>query len=297
VDLSATGVRIGVVILPAARWSEQRHQWRQAEALGFHHAWTYDHLAWRSLRDSTWFGAVPTLAAAAMETTRIRIGPLVASANFRHPVPFAKELMTLDDLSAGRLTVGIGAGGVGWDATMLGQDAWSRHERAERFAEFVAMIDLLLREPAASQRGRYYAADEARMLPGCVQTPRPPLAIAAIGPKGMRLAATYGDTWVTTGDHSNVGDPLDADAGAAIVAAQIGRIEDTCAAIGRDPATIGRLVHAGPELDPGLSSAEHFRDTVERYAAVGVTDLVVPWPRTEPPYEADLATFERIFAA
>jgi alkanesulfonate monooxygenase SsuD/methylene tetrahydromethanopterin reductase-like flavin-dependent oxidoreductase (luciferase family) len=99
-------------------------------------------------------------------TTRIRLGPLVASPNFRHPVPFAKEIMTLDDVSNGRLTLGLGAGGVGWDATILGQAAWSLDERADRFTEFVELTDLLLREPAASSRGRYYSADEARTYPG-----------------------------------------------------------------------------------------------------------------------------------
>ena len=101
-------------------------RWRRAEELGFDHAWTYDHLAWRSLRDGPWFGAIPTLTAAAMVTDRIRLGTLVASPNFRHPVPFAKELMTLDDISGGRLAAGIGAGGTGWDAAMLGADPWSR---------------------------------------------------------------------------------------------------------------------------------------------------------------------------
>src|SRR5207244_4600433 len=106
-------MRIGVLILPELPWSTAQSLWRRAEELGFDHAWTYDHLAWRSLRDEPWFGAVPTLTAAATATTRIRIGPLVASANFRHPVSFAKELLTLDDISGGRLTVGLGAGGEG----------------------------------------------------------------------------------------------------------------------------------------------------------------------------------------
>ena len=70
-----------------------------AEELGFDHGWTYDHLTWRTFRDSTWFAAVPQLAAAAMVTERVRIGTLVASPNFRHPVPFAKDLITLDDLT------------------------------------------------------------------------------------------------------------------------------------------------------------------------------------------------------
>jgi len=126
-------MRLGVVILPDSRWSEAKSRWRRAEALGFDHAWTYDHLAWRSLRDAPWFGAIPTLTAAACVTTTIRLGPLVSSANFRHPVAFAKELMTLDDVSNGRLTIGIGAGAEGWDAWMLGGDPWSARERADRF--------------------------------------------------------------------------------------------------------------------------------------------------------------------
>ena len=118
--LKATEVRLGVVILPELRWQRARELWRHAEKLGFDHAWTYDHLAWRSLRDSPWFAAVPTLAAAAAHTETIRLGTLVATPNFRHPVPFAKELVALDDLCGGRFTAGLGAGGGGWDARMLG---------------------------------------------------------------------------------------------------------------------------------------------------------------------------------
>jgi len=116
-------MKFGVVILPDERWHDGALRWRRAEELGFDHAWTYDHIAWGTLRDSTWFGAVPTLAAAALTTDRIRLGTLVASPNFRHPVSFARELISLDDVSQGRFVLGIGAGGLGWDATVLGQDA------------------------------------------------------------------------------------------------------------------------------------------------------------------------------
>jgi alkanesulfonate monooxygenase SsuD/methylene tetrahydromethanopterin reductase-like flavin-dependent oxidoreductase (luciferase family) len=282
-------VRLGVCILPELRWPEQRRVWQRAEELGFDHAWTYDHLAWRSLRDDPWFGAVPTLTAAALATSRIRIGPLVASPNYRHPVPFAKELMTLDDISVGRLTLGIGAGGEGWDATALGQKPWSPGERAERFAEFVELLDLLLRQPETTYDGQWYAAEEARMNPGCVQQPRVPFAIAAAGPRGMRLAATYAATWVTTGDRSG--------GGIAAVADQVKGLEDACAGAGRDPSTIDRLVLTGPELDPGLESEDAFADTVGRYADLGITDLVVHWPRASEPYVGDVATFERVIAA
>ena len=92
-------MRLGIVILPEHRWPVARDVWRRAEQLGLDHAWTYDHLAWCTLRDAPWFGAVPTLAAAATITSRIRLGPLVASPNFRHPVSFARELITLDEVS------------------------------------------------------------------------------------------------------------------------------------------------------------------------------------------------------
>ena len=201
-------MRLGVVILPEHPWREGRAIWQRAEALGFDHVWTYDHLSWRTLRDDPWFDAMPTLTAAALATERIRLGTLVASPNFRHPVPFAKELMTLDDISGGRLTLGIGSGGTGWDATVLGTPAWSPRERA--------------------------AADGARNIPGCVQQPRVPLAIAATGPRAMRLAVTYGQTWVTTGDRGPES-KLSAEEGAAVVRGQIDRLDRECGAAGRDP--------------------------------------------------------------
>jgi alkanesulfonate monooxygenase SsuD/methylene tetrahydromethanopterin reductase-like flavin-dependent oxidoreductase (luciferase family) len=289
-------MRLGVVILPELPWSAAQRLWRRVEELGFDHAWTYDHLAWRSLRDSPWFGAVPTLTAAALATERIRLGTLVASPNFRHPVPFATELVTLDDISGGRLTLGIGAGGDGWDATMLGQVAWSRRERTQRFAEFLELTDRLLREPATSFRGRFYSADEARTYPGCVQRPRIPFAVAATGPQGMRLAATYGETWVTTGDRARTA-TLSAEAGARVVGEQMARLDQTCVEVGRDPASLRRLVLSGPRLDAGVASVEAFRHTVGCYADAGVTDFVVHWPRPHEPFAADVTLFETIVEA
>jgi alkanesulfonate monooxygenase SsuD/methylene tetrahydromethanopterin reductase-like flavin-dependent oxidoreductase (luciferase family) len=288
-------MRFGVLLLPEFRWPTARALWRRVEELGFDHAWTYDHLAWRSLRDSTWFGAVPFLAAGAVVTERIRLGTLVASPNFRHPVPFARELVTLDDLSNGRLTLGIGAGADGWDAVVLGQDPWSRVERADRFAEFLDLLDRLLRQPETTFEGRFYAAVEARTYPGCVQRPRVPFAVAATGSRGIRLAVTYGGTWVTTGDLGPEGDLLDGRRGARVVAEQMARLDEACVAAGRDPTSIERLVLTGPRLDPGLSSLDAFDETAGRYAEAGVTDLVVHWPRPEQPYAGDRATFEAVF--
>lgn len=265
-------MRIGIVILPCARWAVTRDRWSAAERLGFDHAWTYDHLTWRELRDGPWFGAIPTLTAAAMVTSTIRLGPLVASPNFRHPVPFAKELMSLDDISEGRISVGLGAGGIGFDATALGQSPWTSGERAARFEEFVKLLDRLLTHPRTSHRGRFYSADEARSVPGCVQTPRLPFAMAAEGPRAMRLAATLGETWVTV-DGRGAGPD------------QIRRFEDICLDVDRDPRSIGKLALLGFEERP-LASLEAFRDVVGRFEEMGFTDIAVHWPRAEEPFAA-----------
>jgi len=294
---STTGtypLRIGVLILPDLPWPGAGQLWRRAEELGLSHAWTYDHLTWRGHRDRPWFAAIPTLTAAAAVTDRIRLGTLVASPNFRHPLTLAKELVTLDDISGGRLTLGVGAGGSGWDTTMLGNEAWSARERSDRFVEFVDLTDRLLREPTCTYPGRYYSVDEARTYPGCVQRPRIPFAVAASGPRGMRLAVEHAQTWVTTGVRTKRG-PIPAVQGALDVRGQMERLDEACAAAGRDPLTLGRLVVTGPVLDSGLSSRQAFVDTVGAYADVGVTDLVVHWPRPAEPYRADPALFEDIF--
>jgi alkanesulfonate monooxygenase SsuD/methylene tetrahydromethanopterin reductase-like flavin-dependent oxidoreductase (luciferase family) len=285
-----------VLILPAESWGEQSQTWRYAEALGFDHAWTFDHLAWRSFRDSPWFGAVPTLAAAAAVTSRIRLGTLVASPNFRHPVPFARELMTLDHISAGRFSLGIGAGGSGFDATTTRREPWSRRERADRFEEFVTLLDELLTEPVTTHDGRHYRAFGARMHPGCVQRPRLPFAVAAGGPRGMRLAARFGATWVTEGPLAPDGSALSFADALPGLADQLERIDAACTEVGRDPATLGRLLYVGTRMSGVTASPEAFRDAAGRFGELGVTDLVVHWPRPVAPFAGDLGTLELIAA-
>lgn len=287
-------MRIGVLILPEHHWLVAAERWAKAEALGFDHAWTYDHIAWRTLRDSTWFASVPTLAAAATVTSTIRLGTLVASPNFRHPVPFAREVVTLDDLSRGRLTVGLGAGGHGWDATVLGHEPWPLTERQERFAEFVDLLDRLLTNSSTSFTGRYWAAQEAPTHPGCVQSPRVPFAIAATGPRSLRVAARYAEVWVTNGGRNHDGSPLGAAEGATVARRQLERFIEACDADGRDPATVDKLVLTGSRLDSGLHSVDSFDEVVEAYSAAGFTDLVVHWPRPSEPYAGDDGILEDI---
>ncbi|MDH2388257.1 MULTISPECIES: LLM class flavin-dependent oxidoreductase [Streptomyces] len=291
-------MRLSTVILPVRRWHEGgRDEWLRAERLGFHTAYTYDHLSWRSFRDGPWFGAIPTLTAAAAATERLRLGTLVTSPNFRHPVTLAKELISLDDISGGRITLGIGAGGMGFDATALGQEAWTPRERADRFAEFVPLLDRLLSEPAVTSDGTFYSAVEARNIPGCVQRPRLPFAVAATGPRGMKLAARHGQAWVTTGDPKLFESGTPAQSREAI-RGQIDKLDKACADIGRDSAELDKVLLTGFTPDRGgpLQSLDAFVDFAGRHFALGITEIAVHSPIPDSDFSADQAVFERIAA-
>ncbi|MEU4681754.1 LLM class flavin-dependent oxidoreductase [Streptomyces xinghaiensis] len=288
--------RLSTVILPVDRWNEGgRAKWQRAEELGFHAAYTYDHLSWRSFRDGPWFGALPTLTAAATATGRLRLGTLVTSPNFRHPVTLAKELISLDDISGGRITLGIGAGGSGFDATALGQRPWTPRERADRFGEFVPLLDRLLTEGTVSQRGGFYTAEEARNLPGCVQRPRLPFAVAATGPRGLRLAARHGQAWVTTGDPKlyETGTPQQSD---EALRRQLEGLAAACAEAGRDVAELDKILLTGftPDRARPLESLAAFVDFAGRHRELGFTEIVVHWPIPGSDFAADQAVFEKI---
>jgi alkanesulfonate monooxygenase SsuD/methylene tetrahydromethanopterin reductase-like flavin-dependent oxidoreductase (luciferase family) len=283
------------MIVPEDRWSVAREKWRTAERMGFDHAWTYDHLNWRTFRDKEWFTAVPTLTAAAVETSRIGLGVLVASPNLRHPVYLAKDVTTLDDVAGGRLILGLGSGAAGFDATMTRRTAWSRPERTARFLEYVELTDRLLTRPVTTFEGRYYVAREVRTHPLCVQRPRVPFAVAAAGPQGMRLAARFGQYWVTTGE-PNAFARAPYEKAVPVVRRQVEELERACAEVGRDPATVARLLVAGPTVGEVLASKDAFFDAAGRFAEVGVTDLVVQWPRPDEPFAGDVRVLEEVAA-
>ncbi|GAB3691548.1 LLM class flavin-dependent oxidoreductase [Angustibacter aerolatus] len=282
-------MRIGVVVLPQQRWPEARERWRAVEDMGFDHAWTYDHLAWRSLADEPWFGTVPVLAAVAAVTERVRLGTWVASPNFRHPVPFAKDVMTLDDVSGGRMLLGVGAGGEGWDADVLGQPRPTPGERVERLDEFLGLLDQLLTNPSTTAHGERYDAVEARMLPGCVQQPRVPFVVAANGPRAIRLAARRGEAWATTGTTR----PDDGQArwwqG---VAEALDRYRTACDELGRAPGDRYLNLDSGAVFS--LSSADAFTEAVGRARELGFTDVVTHWPREHGEYAGDERVLDEV---
>jgi alkanesulfonate monooxygenase SsuD/methylene tetrahydromethanopterin reductase-like flavin-dependent oxidoreductase (luciferase family) len=276
-------MRIGVVILPDLRWPQAFGRWREAEQRGFATAWTYDHLSWRSLRDEPWLGAVPLLAAVAASTTTLRLGTLVATPNYRHPVLFAKDVMTLDEISGGRIDLGLGAGpGNGYDADALGLPHLSAADRASRFQEFVEALDRLLTEPAAAYSGRFFTAVESRTYPGCTQQPRVPFTLAATGPRGLGLTARHAQAWVTFGPLGRNHSPDEWYDG---LRRQRDRLDEQCALIDRDPASLRRVALVGLETGWAQSSIAAWDDFTGRIEGLGFTEAIVHWPR---PHDARL---------
>jgi len=277
-------MRVGITILPEYPWAEARARWRTAEELRFDDAWTFDHLGFGSLLDVPWYGAVPTLAVAAQATSTIRLGTLVSTPNFRHPVSYARDLIGLDDISGGRFTAGLGSGSHGgYDARVFGPRNTAAH-RGRRFAEFVELLDLLLRRDKVTWHGEYYEAVEARNVPGCVQQPRLPFVVAADGPDAMEVAARYGAGWITTGTPEV--DSLDAwwDSVASISARF-------------SAPDVRRILQTDAAPVYSLSSVECFLEFAGRAGELGFTDVAVPWPRAAGPWAGRESVVEEIAAA
>jgi alkanesulfonate monooxygenase SsuD/methylene tetrahydromethanopterin reductase-like flavin-dependent oxidoreductase (luciferase family) len=251
---------------------------QHAEAIGVCTLWTYDHLSWPALKERPWYASVPLLAAAALATTRVRLGTQVATPNFRHPVTFAKEIMTLDRMSGGRLDVGVGAGTEGPDAAVLGDPPRERRERTERFAEWLGMLDHLLTHQVSTVRGERFSAVEARQIPGCVQQPRVPLTVAAAGQRALRLAARFGQAWVTYGPYQREDDP---ESWFRAIGEQSDALTEALVASGRPASSVRRIAQIGLDVGWPFASAERYTDFLGRLAAMGFGEVSIHWPRTD----------------
>ena len=130
---------------------------------------------------------------------KIRVGVLVSSNTFRHPALLAKEAVTVDHISNGRLEVGDRRGLVRPRASGLRSRIPTRPELVGRFREAIDVVDSLLRNDMTTYEGKYYQLAEAPMRPRPIQQPRPPLTLGAHGPKMLRIVAEYADTWNSFG--------------------------------------------------------------------------------------------------
>jgi alkanesulfonate monooxygenase SsuD/methylene tetrahydromethanopterin reductase-like flavin-dependent oxidoreductase (luciferase family) len=279
VDLAAasdqTPLRFGVLDLPDAPFETLFERWHQIEELGFDFLFAPGHA--RHTRDPSlpWLDGLTVLAAMAMKTNRIRIGTLVANPLLHRPSVLAKAAAAIDHLSGGRLELGIGMGVEEFDHLETGTEYWSPNERAARYAEYVEVVDGVLRSAGNpfSFDGDYYRTTGAELAPPPPQKPRPPLIIGSRGRTGRRLAARVGDCWNT---YALSGEgPTE-----AIVEKTRQRNEELdahCADLGRDPRSVRRSLIMWPPLDPWADPSELQR-IIETFRVVGITEFILMWP-------------------
>ena len=265
-----------------------QQRWRDAERLGFDVVWNCDTVVEPDRHRHAMFDGPATLTMMAAGTTAIRVGTLVSSLYFRHPVTLAKAVVTVDHLSGGRIEVALGVGDPSAGAMAAGVD-WSAGEQVARFAEFVELLDLLLRQEVTSYQGRFYRCAEAQTVPLPVQRPRPPVTIAAHGPKMLRIAAEHGDGWSSWGGYGVVTE----DDFHSVTTDRSRRFDDLCVAAGRDPSTIRHSLVCFPPLTP-WQSVEYFHDMVGRFAEIGIDEFVLYWPQTWREAPGEDAVFEEV---
>ncbi len=209
-----------------------------SEQLGWDALYTGDHLFFYGQPDAPFLDGWVTLSGWVPLTSRIRLGMLIANLSWRTPVTLARRTIALDVLSEGRIDLGLGIGRFA-DQVMANVLDMSDEERLDRLDEGLTVLDRLLRGDLTPFEGRFTTYREAQTAPGCVQTPRPPLIVAAHGPKAMRVTARHADVWSSYGGFGLGFDQL-----VAVTRARSEMLTRECEAIGRDPSSIGRSLHA-----------------------------------------------------
>ncbi|HZS87310.1 MAG TPA: LLM class flavin-dependent oxidoreductase [Chloroflexota bacterium] len=259
----------------------------QVEAAGFDSIWLYDHLLYRfegRPSQGTW-ECWTILSALAAITERVELGTLVSCTGYRNPGLIAKMASTVDEISGGRLILGLGAG---WHQPEYEAFGYPFDHRVDRFEEALRIIVPLLREGHVDFSGTYYRAPNCDLLPRGPRPQGPPLLIGGLGPRILRLTARFADSW-------NIGFHTPPEA-------IIPRMEAACAEMGRDPSTLEitllRIV-AYPELVPLPSdfppyvtgTAEAIAAELGRYEQLGVGHVMLECTPTTPD------TLQRLSAA
>lgn len=230
-------------------YAEIRAIAQQAEQDGFDSIWLADHLLYRPPGAPTrgiW-ECWTMLAALAEATERVKIGTLVLCNSFRNPAILAKMATAADEVSGGRLILGVGAG---WNEPEYEAFGLPFDHRVDRFEEALQILKPLLREGHVDFVGQYYQARNCDDVPRGPRQAGPPLLVGSEGPRMLKLTAQYADLWNT----GYMGQP-------ETMAAPLAKIEAACRAIGRDPATLGITALIGLWFADLQAKQPHFLDT------------------------------------
>jgi len=275
-------LRVGVQLPEVereVRWPELREMAQVAEQVGFDSLWVGDHLLFRDpdIPPRGPWEAWSVLAALAAVTKRVELGPLVASVSFHNPAVLAKKAAAIDEISGGRLILGLGAG---WNEAEYRAFGFPFDHRVERFEEALTIIRGLLRGGEVSFTGRYHRVDDCVLLPPLVRSGGPPVMVGTMGPRMLRLAARHADAWnawFTWFGNRPEG-----------IARLREQVDAACVAAGRDPSTLARTAAVLVQLEEGevarrgggqekvpplRGSAEELAGHLRAFAAEGIAHV------------------------
>jgi probable F420-dependent oxidoreductase len=248
--LPARPLKVGVQLPEVereVRWPEILDMVRAIEDLGYDSIWLGEHLLYRwpdRPARGPW-EAWTAMAAIAASTARVEFGPLVACTNFHNPALLAKQAATIDEISGGRLILGLGAG---WNETEFRAFGFPFDHRIDRFEEAFTIIRTLLREGAIDFDGRFYQARDCELLPRGSRPSGPPLMIGSMGPRMLRITLPHVDSWnvwFAGTANSPEGVPPLRDL-----------VDEACREVGRDPAQVERTVAVQVRLPGGQGRAQ-----------------------------------------
>jgi len=235
------GVQLPEVERPVA-WPEMFSMTRTAEAVGLDSLWLGDHLLYDlpgGITRGPW-EVWTSLAAIAAVTSRIEIGPLVASTGFHAPAMLAKQAATVDAISNGRLVLGLGAG---WNEREYRAFGHPFDRRVSRFEEAFTIIRTLLREGRVDFHGTFHEVDDCVLDPMPVRPGGIPLMLGSVGPRMLGIGLPHVDAWnVWWSDYGN---------SAAGFASLRGRVEEAAAAAGRAPGEVAATAAVLVQLPEG----------------------------------------------
>ncbi len=259
------------------RWPEILDMVRAIEDLGYDSVWVGEHLLyrWPDRPSRAPWEAWTAMAAIAAATTRVEFGPLVACTNFHNPALLAKQASTIDEISGGRLILGLGAG---WNETEFRAFGFPFDHRIDRFEEAFTIIRTLLRDGAIDFDGQFYQARDCELLPPGPRPGGPPLMVGSIGPRMLRITMPHVDSWnvwfADTGNSPEGVPPLR------------DTVDVACRDVGRDPAEVERTVAVQVRLPGGQGriqgsyataappplegDAEHMAEVLRAYAREGI---------------------------